>query len=198
MKHILFSRCLLVWQKGATDFDEKWTKNDMKRINIRLKQCRIRKPREIHRQVRGLDHLKFWKGSEFAAFLLYYGMVVLKNIWSERVYNHFMTLVCAITIFSTDVYRDYRVMANEWLRRYVEGNIDIYGIHSISSNVHNLIHIFDDVNRFGHLNSLSTYPFENRLNFLKSRIKQKYLPLQPAELLSYRWIMINYTLMTCQ
>lgn len=169
----------MVWKDGDTnDFDEKWTKTDINQINNRLKQIKLQKPREIHRAVRGLDDLKFWKGTEFRSFLLYFGMVALKDNLSERIYNHFITLVCAVTVFTSDVYMAYIVKADEWLHRYIERNIDIYGIHSITSNVHNLAHIFKDVSRYGNLNSLSTYPYENRLNFLKSRIKQKHLPLE--------------------
>lgn len=54
----------------------------------------------------------------------------------------------------------------------------IYGIDSIQSNVHNLSHVVDDATRFGCLNDISTYLFENRLYFIKHRLKQQNLPLQ--------------------
>lgn len=37
------------------------------------------------------------------------------------------------------------------------------GIDSISSNVHNLCHLVDDVKHLGYLPSISTYPFGNIL-----------------------------------
>lgn len=57
-------------------------------------------------------------------------------------------------------------------------SIYVYGIDTIGSNLHNLSHVFKDVQRFGCLMDVSTYPFENRLQFLKLRVKQRYLPLQ--------------------
>lgn len=69
-------------------------------------------------------------------------------------------------------------MAKIWFERYIEKCIEIYGIHSIVSNTHNLNHIIDDVEKIGNLSEISAYPYENRLQFLKSRIKQKRLPLE--------------------
>lgn len=57
-------------------------------------------------------------------------------------------------------------------------SIYIYGSHSITSNVHNLIHVTDDVIRFGNLNNISTYPFENRLVMLTSKLKKCNKPLE--------------------
>lgn len=57
---------------------------------------------------------------------------------------------------------------------------EIYGNSSIGSNLQNLGHVFEDVQKFVSLIYTSTYPnpFENRLQFLKSRIRQQNLPLQ--------------------
>lgn len=173
-----FFRNLLRWKFGDTGFGEKWTNSDIKQINIKIDSFKSHKPKEIHRSVRNLDVLKFWKGTELRSFLLYFGMVALKDHLTEEIYNHFMTLVCAVTIFYTDTYKLYQIKADEWLNRYIEGCVNIYGIHSITSNFHNLTHVFDDVKLFGSLQNMSTYPFENRLNFLKLRLKQPNLPLE--------------------
>lgn len=136
------------------------------------------KPMEIHRAVRGLTDLKYWKGTEFRSFLLYFGLIILKEQISSDEYNHFLLLTCAVRIYYVDVYSKYRDIAKKWLNTYFEGCIDLFGTLSIGSNVHNLIHIHEDVIQFGCLNDLSTYPFENRLHFLKMRLKQPNLPLQ--------------------
>lgn len=171
-------RCLLRWIKGDHGYKKKWKANNIAAINLKLKNLVCHKPREIHRSVRNLDVLAFWKGTELRSFLLYYGMVVLKGDLEENEYKHFLLLVCATHIFYTNSYRLYRIKADEWLNRYIEDCINIYGISSITSNFHNLVHVFEDVKRFGSLQEISTYPFENRLNFLKSRLKQPNLPLE--------------------
>lgn len=46
------------------------------------------------------------------------------------------------------------------------------------SNVHNIVHISDDIDRFGYLNNLSTYPFENFLRHIKLLTRSSNLPLE--------------------
>lgn len=50
--------------------------------------------------------------------------------------------------------------------------IELYGSHAISANVHNLIHVVENVDRFGILSSISTYEFENNARVMKLQIKQ--------------------------
>lgn len=166
------------WRDGGIGYDGKWSKQTISELNIRLKQINETRPVEIHRSLRSLDDLKFWKGTEFRSFLLYFGIVALKDHLSLEEFEHFLLLTCAARIFYADVYRNYRKIAHGYLTKYVEVYIHLYGINSIGSNVHNLVHVFEDVEQFGSLNELSTYPFENRLNFLKNRLKQPNLPLQ--------------------
>lgn len=175
---MFFSRLLKVWIFGDVGFDRKWLKKDVIEINGLLRDLNKHKPREIHRSVRSLDHIKFWKGTEFRSFLLYFGMVVLKDYLPQDVYRHFLILMCATTICYTDTYQSYLPMSKIWFDRYVEHYMNIYSIHSVGSNVHLLTHVYDDVKLFGNLNDISAYPFESRLNFLKLRLKQPNLPLE--------------------
>lgn len=169
---------LLTWKFGAVNYKTKWSKTEVMQIDNKMKKLNSHKPRDIHRAVRGLGDISFWKGTEFRAFLLYFGIVILKDHLPEIVYNHFLMLSCAVTICYTDFYKKYLPLAKIWFERYIEKCIEIYGIHSIVSNTHNLNHVIDDVEKIGNLNEISAYPFENRLQFLKARIKQKRLPLE--------------------
>lgn len=130
--------------------------------------------RYIVQSVRGLDTLTFWKGLEFRTFLLYIGPVVLKDILPEDAYSHFLQLFCAIRICSCQRLfniSEYVQVADSLIRDFIEEYICIYGIDSISSNVHNLSHLIDDVKRFGILPKISAYPFENMLYFLKNLVR---------------------------
>lgn len=169
---------MLLWKFGDVDFEKIWSKRDIFRIDAILKSFNKYKPREIHRGLRGLKDLKFWKGTEFRSFLLYYGIVVLKKFLPVDIYNHFLLLFCAVTICYSDFYKKIVRIAQTYFDRFIEECINIYKEHSIVSNIHNLTHVVDDVIRFGNLNSLSAYPFENRLHFLKSRLKQRRAPLE--------------------
>lgn len=41
-----------------------------------------------------------------------------------------------------------------------------------------MTHVLDDVKQHGCLQDISTYPFENLLQFIKLRVKQRYMPLE--------------------
>lgn len=69
-------------------------------------------------------------------------------------------------------------LARDLFNEYIEEFIDIYGIAYVSSNVHNLTHVVDDVLRFGNLTKISAYPFENSLAGLKLRLRNCNRPLE--------------------
>lgn len=138
-------------------------------------------PTEIHRAVRDLDTLHFWKGTEFRTFLLYLGNIVLKNVVELDEYNHFRLLSCAVILCSSDVYKrvvDNTVLVDRLLGDYIEEYIHLYGEQTISSNVHNLCHLLDDIRRFGNLNTISAYPFESYLGLMKNKLRAMKKPLQ--------------------
>lgn len=60
-------------------------------------------------------------------------------------------------------------VAEKCFQQFVEEYIDIFGMDSVSSNVHGIIHLVDDVRRFGILPDNSTYPFENALQKIKKK-----------------------------
>ncbi|XP_049293069.1 uncharacterized protein LOC125768857 [Anopheles funestus] len=140
-------------------------------INIKL-------PYEIHRKFRPLNDYKHWKGSEYASFLFYASIVVLREIMYDEQYQHFMLFFCSITLLSSNVYKAHWPLANSLLRIYVQEYAKIYGPEFVSSNVHNLLHVFNDVQQFGPLSSISSYPFENHLQHLKRSLRNGWKCLE--------------------
>lgn len=110
-------------------------------------------------------------GTEYRTFILYLGPIVLVDYLPKGLYNHFLLLFCAVTICSTSYHSDKLPITDKLFRDYVEGFISIYGEDKISSNIHNLIHVVDDVVRFGPLPSISSYPFENQLGIIKNLLQ---------------------------
>lgn len=135
-------------------------------------------PSEIHRSLRPLKDIAFWKGSEFRTVLLYVGLVVFKNVLSREIYEHFLLLSCAVAICSSDEYKSFLPKAREMFAEYIEDQFHLYGNHSVSSNFHNLLHIVDEVERFGNLNKISTYEFENSLGHIKAKLKLFNKPVE--------------------
>lgn len=174
----IMKKLLLRWMGERDDFEFKWTKHDISHTNALLANCNRDMPSDIHRSVRSLDCIKFWKGTEFRTFLHYIGPVVLKQTLREEEYNHYLKLHCAVILCSHDKYLKYLNLAQELFDEYIEENIELYGIESIASNEHNLTHVVDDVRRFGNLNLIDTYPFENALFGLKLRLRTCNRPLE--------------------
>lgn len=174
-------RCLIRWKEGTKSYRNKFNRVELNKINFLLRRANGEMPSEIHRAVRDLNTLHFWKGTEYRTFLLYVGIVVLKNALTLEEYDHFKLLFCSILLCSSDVYRNVvenTPLVDNLLEDYIENYINIYGEQTISSNVHNLTHLIDDVRRFGNLNSISTYPFENSLRLMKLKLRAMNKPIE--------------------
>lgn len=156
-------QCLMRWTGKIKGYTRKWHKVTTESVSRYLLEANNRMPTDIHRSVRGLEDLCNWKGVDFRTFLMYVGMTALrptiKNASQDRhdEYEHFLLLCCACTVVSCNVYKDYIPLATNMFRVYVQEYIRIYGRHSISSNVHNLIHITDDLiqNNIDTINQIS-------------------------------------------
>lgn len=179
--HGVGKRCLTRWKNGTKSYKNKLSTVDLNRINLLLVQLNRQKPTEIHRAIRDLSVLHFWKATEFRTFVLYVGIVVLKDIVPLEEYEHFKLLCCAVKLCSTEVYEDLvrnTRLVDLMIENYINQYIDIYGEHTITSNVHNLCHLPDEVRRFGNLESISTYPFENCLYTIKLKLRAMAKPLE--------------------
>ena len=182
-------KCLFGWCYGSYNFRTKLSGRQIELLSTMVENCNLTKPTEIHRAIRGFKFLKFWKGSEYRTFLLYLGAVVLQDFLAIDVYEHFLMLLSAVTILSCEYYKKYLNIADALLKEYIELYIDIYGIDSISSNVHNLCHVVDDVRKFGSLPEISSYAFENYLGYIKSLLRSGNRPLAQ---ISRRIIELSY------
>ena len=172
----IIKRCLVGWRDGNFgNYKSKWCAKDILRVSNFLENCKM--PLEIHRSVRGLDTLCYWKGTEFRTFLYYLGVVILSDVLPIDVYQHYLKLFCAITICSSNVYNKFLNLAEVLLNSYIEYFRDFYGEDYMSSNIHNLTHLVDEVRKFGPLQSFNSYPFENRLYQIKNLLRNGNLPL---------------------
>uniref|UniRef100_T1GXB5 Transposase domain-containing protein n=1 Tax=Megaselia scalaris TaxID=36166 RepID=T1GXB5_MEGSC len=136
------------------------------------------KPLEIHRAIRHFtEYLSDFKGTDF---ILYYGIVVLKDNVHPKIYQNFVDLHCALTICMTDEYSHFIPFADAVFKKFVEDYKIIYGSCMVSYNVHQLLHITDAVKYFGNLNKYSAYPFESKLGVIKNYLSSGNFPLEQA------------------
>lgn len=62
-------------------------------------------------------------------------------------------------------------LARRILKSFVHPFEQLYGCRHIVYNVHNLIHLPDDVTKYGTLDQFSAFPFENYLGLLKKMLR---------------------------
>jgi hypothetical protein len=135
-------------------------------------------PKEFSRKPRSLSESKRWKASEFRQFLFYTGPVVLKNVLTPDMYRNFICLHVAMRILSNEKYFLYIDYAEQLLKYFVSTFGILYGAENISHNIHNLLHITQDVKEFGILDKFSTFEFENYMQTLKRMVRKTAKPLQ--------------------
>lgn len=163
----IMKRLLTAWKTGNMAC-AKWSEEQVLQISEHL--VGITTPSEVNCAARSLTLFRIWKGQEFRNFLCYFGFIALRNYLSN--YAHFMKLFCAIRSSSSDKYvRTNLPLIKILCKDFVEEFKTLYGREFMTSNVHNVLHIVEDVERFGNLSSISAYPFESYLGKIKRTIR---------------------------
>ena len=135
-------------------------------------------PGEFSRKPQSLFEFRLWKATEFKQFLLYTGPVVLKDKISPAMYKNFLYLSISIRILlKNDSSTEWYDYAENLFKCFVQGIPKIYGNEQLAYNVHSLIHLTDDARKFGSLNNISYFPFENYLGQLKRVVRRPQSPI---------------------
>lgn len=136
-------------------------------------------PSESARKPRSLSELDRWKATEFRQFLLYTGPVVLKDVLPAPLYNNFLSLSISIYLMlSPTLCAHYCDYADNLIGYFLEQFRTLYGVEEMVYNVHSLCHLADDVRRFGPLDCVSAFCFENFLGQLKRKVRKPQHILQ--------------------
>ena len=138
-------------------------------------------PREFARQPRSLFDVERWKATEFRQFLLYTGPMILRKVLTRDMYEHFLSFSVAISILleSREEKRiEYLRFARDLLQHFVNKSVDLYTDIFVVFNVHNPLHLADDVtNLNSSLNEISAFPFENYLRTIKKMVRNAANPI---------------------
>lgn len=156
-----------IWCNGPPP--HKLSSHQLQELSVSLVSQSRNIPIEFCRKPRTLNEYKRWKATEFRQFLFYTGPVVLKAHLPRDNYLNFLSLHVALSILanskSTVQQIDY---AHSLLIYFVQTFIILYGKYLVSHNVHNLLHLTNDVKLFGNLDSFGAFQFENFMQiFLK-------------------------------
>lgn len=175
----IMKRLLIGWKTGNMACF-KWSDSEVNAMSEFL--LSIKTPCEINRDARSLLLLRLWKGQEFKNFLTYFSIVALnKAKMPEPYYKHFMKFFCAVRLASSSKYAPINcALIGALLKDFVDDfrRNKVYGPQFMTSNVHNLLHVVEDVERLGILPSISAYPFESCLGKLKAIIRAGQPALQ--------------------
>ncbi|XP_073841182.1 uncharacterized protein [Musca autumnalis] len=144
-------------------------------------------PREFARKPRTLIELSRWKATEFRQFLLYTGIVVLKDNIPSELYEHFLLLHLSYRILSSSTNGHQLERVQSFIQEFVQSFPVLYGRSSVSYNVHTLLHITECVKQFGPLVDFSAYFFENFMQCIKSAVRvPKHITQQICNAFMYR------------
>lgn len=99
---------------------------------------------------------------------------MFNKILNNPIYKHYCLLHAAFRILCNSHFLDLFITE---ARKYLDSFSDImpiiYDNTSLSINVHNLIHIVDDVEYFNcTLDNISAFPYENMLDKIRKLIRQ--------------------------
>lgn len=155
----------------------KISSSDVSNISKTLENFSKYIPLEFNRKPRGLAEVKRWKATEFRQFLFYTGPVALKNVLNRDKYLNFMTLHVAMTILSNSNYVNSIDYAESLLEYFVETFKILYGHQNMSHNIHNLLHLANDVRNHGIVDDFSAFPFENFLQSILKSLRKSDKPL---------------------
>lgn len=147
---------------------------------VSQKICSLGKflPVEFGRKGRSLSEVDRWKATEFHTFLLYTGPISLKNTLPDGMFHHFLLLHVAITILCSPSLSSTQCdCAQELLVVFVRNFTALYG-DFVVYNIHGLVHLADDVRKFGPLPNFSAFPFENYLQKMKRKVRKPSKCLQ--------------------
>ena len=106
----------------------------------------ISPPSEVTRSPWSIKERKFWKASEWRAFI-FYSLVVLNGILPVLYLKHFFLLVYGVhSLFSEQIHKEATLdSAKACLLKFVIEMENLYGLRSCTFNVHQMVHLADGV-----------------------------------------------------
>lgn len=125
-----------IWISGNNTL-AKFSSDMVRETSRKLMNLRSFVPYEFKRKPRPLNEIKYWKATEFRNFVLYYGLVVLKDCGNEILYKNFL-LLHSITYYLNrssldEAQCDY---VKTLIEAFLNHSKKLYGNDFFSLNVH--------------------------------------------------------------
>lgn len=148
-------RLLQFWVQGRMDV----RMNKARLVESELRYSKLKEfiTNEFSRLPRPLSDVDRWKATELRLFLLYTGIVVLRDSLPKAMYHHFLSLSVAIRILSSSHLSHLICYAEENLKYFVQKYSSFYGKQYLNFNVHCLIHLCNEVRNFEPIQNFSAF-----------------------------------------
>jgi len=147
------------------------------RLSSHLTACIDYIPSEFQRKCRSISDARRWKATEARQFLLYSGIVVLGcHGVSRDLYEHFLQLSSAVRCLCNPTLvavPGFIHLARQLLEIFEANYGKLYGREQVTYRVHSLVHLADDVERYGVLDNFSCFKFENYLGAIKELVHKR-------------------------
>ncbi|XP_043269840.1 uncharacterized protein [Venturia canescens] len=176
----VLKRMVSAWLNGKFSMNSKLSGFEISTISQRLyRMCYESIPDEFARPPASLLEILQGKATTCRLFLLFSGPVVLKGILSDELYKHFLILHTVMRIVtSANPTKEQLLYARLSLRTFVIQSERLYGTTFLSYNVHGLLHLVDDVETLGPVDSYSAFPYENNMRIFNNYCRKPHLTLQ--------------------
>ncbi|XP_047123613.1 uncharacterized protein LOC124806599 [Hydra vulgaris] len=141
-------------------------------ISLGLTELSQYTPSDFMRRPHSLFEVDRWKATEFRQLVLYTGILIFKGVLNDQHYDLFKSFFIAVRILHIDNDEYLLGFARCLFQSFVYNAKILCGETFLTYNVHNLLHIVDDVEYFRcSLSYLSSFPFENFLQCLKRTVR---------------------------
>ena len=174
MHQIYLGACRILLLKLIEPGKFKLDKNSFGKLEQYISLINLTTPMEFQRKLSCFLQISKWKATEFRHFLLYVGPFALRNVCDKYMYKLFMQLSTSVRILSSkDLVKcaSHLEYAKKLLISFVKNFQRFIGIEYCTYNIHSLVHIADDVIKFGNLENFSAFKFENHLRKLSDFIR---------------------------
>jgi hypothetical protein len=174
----VMQKLLLLWISGPLQW--RISRNLFSQLEAHLCSLKPRIPSEFARTPRSLRHIGLWKATELRQFAFYTGLVLLSNVLTTEQYDHFVCFSVICRLLSTSEVEkctESLSYAKQLTIYFLRETERIYGKEFMVYNVHSLVHMCDDVARFGPLHEFSCFKFENFLRFVRRCVHSPFMPL---------------------
>uniref|UniRef100_A0ABD2X1T5 DUF4218 domain-containing protein n=1 Tax=Trichogramma kaykai TaxID=54128 RepID=A0ABD2X1T5_9HYME len=137
-------------------------------VNLRLLQIKECCPADFARKPLKIKKYSKYKATEFRQILLYTGIAIFSGLVENDVLLHFSFLNSAIRIYSSpNPSENLLNLAENFIKLFVLSAENIYGAEFLTYVTHGLLHIIQDVRKFGPIDSYSAFPYKNHMTYFR-------------------------------